>query len=1795
MKRNLLLLIAVVFAANLYSQTVNINATIRINGFRHNWDCGTDGAGNEPDPRFKVWTGWNNSNFTQVNSGAGLYTACSGIYGQDETPCSYFNVGNIINCTPIVNQPMAPASQINVDMQSWEEDGCGSECTSDNCTFNSDDTRCGRLRIGDVNFWQQAPCQDNTYTGQFTSGNFLSMTNRCSDNNGGGYGINQLIVNWGFASAPTILTQPTDVSQGGADRELCIGTSTSMSVTVNSWNGWTLGRFYQWQVNDLTTNPTPSSNCPTTGWVNVSGATLASYTPPQTPGTRLYRCLITSNCTADFNSQTVATECVRVTYKPYAAPINSAVCGGVGLLNVPYNFSTTYVPNPGAIVNPSSYTWSVSPSGGVTISNPTNDNTNITFTTAGTYVVTLTYGDVCPGADASATCLVTVGISSCDVIYVSTSAGNDVNSGLPNAPVKTISRALQLVSGSRTIIRVAGGTYNESTVLNMQNNVILDGGYTYNPVGPTWVKSSSNITTINCSGTETIDPNTAHVVGIKASSVNNWALQDLVITTAAATGTTSGGRGKSNYGVLVQNCSGYSIIRTQITAGNGTGGNAGTGLGAAGSSGTVGNNGQNGSCDGGNGGAIAGPVGPGSGVRKGGNGGTGGGGGAEGCNNGSGGSVGTNGGGGASTDVTPGGGGSYGTTGGPGSNASSAITVSEAANGTTGLTWTPGDRPTDFVYGTYFVPGGQTAGGDGGGGGGGAGGGGGGAQCGCWVDDGGGNGGGSGGTGGEGGQGGAGGFGGGGSFALYISGLAGTITDCNFTAGTAGTGGNGQTGGTGGTGGNGGSGAQTCTGEIGGGGNGSRGGNGGNGGRGRDGANGISAAVVTNGVISNPSVTIPNPIVLVADYNLSRGCTNSQLSISRPSAGTWTLPGTAAYVNNVNSSTSGYNNSTNTAFIYFTSTGTFPITNNGTPYNGEFHIVDGTRILPVLTLPSSNICSGTPFNVSATTWGTEVNYDWRIFTSDANSPVATSSLQSPNFTLNVTTQTTYNVYYSVREECCGWSRPVYGTITVDPPVGTPVTPSGPLTLCQGAVPTDYTSSAPNGTSYIWTVSGAGNNISGTGTTGTVTWDPGFYGTAVVCVSAGGCQGPTTPVCVNVTVNKTVDQPSTPYGITTRCQGLGVDTFTTQCANATSFIWTVSGSGNGISGTNDSSLVSWDGNFFGVAQVCVQSVGCGTSTPVCAMVTTTNTVGTPSTPSGTPTRCQGSGTDNYISVASDATSYAWTVSGAGNTVTGTTGTGVVIWDAGFSGPAYVCVTADGCNGPTAPVCDTVHITPTVGTPTTPSGTVVRCIGSGTDQYTAAATDATGYGWVFSPPSAGTISPTGLVTWDPLYSGTANVGVYATGCNGPSDTTYLQVTITSAVGDPTTPLGTLTRCQGIGSDQYTTSATNATSYTWSLTPPTAGTISGTTGTESVNWDPGFDGTVSVCVTAVGCNGNSNQICTTVNVNPTPDTPTVSVTGPLAFCEGGTTILTSSSATNNTWIPNGETTASITVDQTGTYAVTVTNTYGCSATSLNTVVVVYQNNINATISAPDSACYNESFTLTAMGGGAAAYSWNTGAITASITPVITAVTSYTVEITDANGCKDTAMVIMHIYPQPNAVDDQLGVDQDETGAVYVLTNDNMNGTVTILTMPSNGTAMVVGDSIVYAPNAGYYGQDYMEYLLCSKECPNQCDTARVDILVDQYVALFVPNGFSPNGDGQNDLFVIAGLENYPDNELIILNQWGDMLYRSHPYYNDWDGKANVGMNIGNNPVTDGTYFYIFTTAPGAEPMKGFVEIRR
>ncbi len=68
-----------------------------------------------------------------------------------------------------------------------------------------------------------------------------------------------------------------------------------------------------------------------------------------------------------------------------------------------------------------------------------------------------------------------------------------------------------------------------------------------------------------------------------------------------------------------------------------------------------------------------------------------------------------------------------------------------------------------------------------------------------------------------------------------------------------------------------------------------------------------------------------------------------------------------------------------------------------------------------------------------------------------------------------------------------------------------------------------------------------------------------------------------------------------------------------------------------------------------------------------------------------------------------------------------------------------------------------------------------------------------------------------------------------------------------------------------------------------------------------------------------------------------------------------------------------------------------------------------------------------------------------------------------------------------------------------------------------------------------------------------------------------LVAPNFISPNGDTRNDALIFEGIQVYPENELRVFNRWGELMYSTEDYQNDWEGVSF------DEELPDGVYYYI------------------
>jgi gliding motility-associated-like protein len=108
----------------------------------------------------------------------------------------------------------------------------------------------------------------------------------------------------------------------------------------------------------------------------------------------------------------------------------------------------------------------------------------------------------------------------------------------------------------------------------------------------------------------------------------------------------------------------------------------------------------------------------------------------------------------------------------------------------------------------------------------------------------------------------------------------------------------------------------------------------------------------------------------------------------------------------------------------------------------------------------------------------------------------------------------------------------------------------------------------------------------------------------------------------------------------------------------------------------------------------------------------------------------------------------------------------------------------------------------------------------------------------------------------------------------------------------------------------------------------------------------------------------------------------------------------------------------------------------------------------------------------------------------------------------------------------------------------------------------------------------------------CGTTSDT--LTYILEDCLTIEVPDAFSPNGDGINDVFEIPNLFKYPENSIKIFNRWGMEVYSAAPYQENWDGRSSHGSIIGEElPVS--TYYYILDLGDGVEPLAGFIYLKR
>lgn len=737
--------------------------------------------------------------------------------------------------------------------------------------------------------------------------------------------------------------------------------------------------------------------------------------------------------------------------------------------------------------------------------------------------------------------------------------------------------------------------------------------------------------------------------------------------------------------------------------------------------------------------------------------------------------------------------------------------------------------------------------------------------------------------------------------------------------------------------------------------------------------------------------------------------------------------------------------------------------------------------------------------------------------------------------VNPSSSTIYSITGASNNGCI--SNLLY-TLSVTPGLSVNITPNT-TSVCPG---NSVTLNAAGGTSYTWNPGGIiGSSISVSPVSSTI---------YTVTGSNGGCES-TATASVNIGLQLTLTASGN------LCNNTTVDLNVSPTSTATSILW----SGPGIVGSNSSSIITV--NAGGVYSV-----------------TVTDTV----------TNCNGTGTINVISINNP---FSLTIVPSSTS-------------ACYPGPAVNFLVnaplnlswlpANEVNPNTGPL---VSVNPSVTTTYTVIGTLGACSASTSitisanitptvslseNQYsvcslstiTVSANGAGSYLWLPGNQQTDTAS------FLPFTSNSTSYVYTVTGFNGNCSNTQTFVMNVEPGPSLTVAASPATICIG---NTSTLSASGAVNYFWQ-SPIGNSNNSNFIVTPSVTSQYTVTGTNSL-----GCSSDATLQLVVIN------SPAISAAGSSSnICAGESVTLSASGAASYTWLPIFFTGSPIVV--TPSISTTYTVTSDNSNCNYATIVVLVNNCVNTsfgisnavTLLEPSGSNYYKiRFTVTVENASTSDLSelnlndnlQRTFPFPCSFTlqskPQLVSVNSLLSINPNFDGLSDFNLTTAGTSTLSSNKRDTILIDLIlEPKGFAGLTKNTVVGTALDL------NAIVVADS----SNNGFD----IDPDLDGNPTNNNTETP----IVINPLTLFIPEGFSPNGDGNYDRFEIGGL-NGKTISLTVYNRWGNKVYSNANYDNSWEGTANVSATIGKGKLPEGTYYYIIEFNDGSrEPINGFVVLK-
>ncbi len=520
----------------------------------------------------------------------------------------------------------------------------------------------------------------------------------------------------------------------------------------------------------------------------------------------------------------------------------------------------------------------------------------------------------------------------------------------------------------------------------------------------------------------------------------------------------------------------------------------------------------------------------------------------------------------------------------------------------------------------------------------------------------------------------------------------------------------------------------------------------------------------------------------------------------------------------------------------------------------------------------------------------------------------------------------------------------------------------------------------------------------------------------------------------------------------------------------------------------------------------------------------------------------------------------------------------------SGQYIVTVTALGCGG--TPVIKTDTILVVVNNSGTfnlsPQPDISICDGATLQLTTSAITGAT-YSWTGPNAFTSTLQNPAITPATIVNTGQYIVTVTATGCGGVpvSATDTIHVIVNSNGTLNLTPQPDLSVCQG-ATIQLTTNTITGATYNW--TGPNTFTSS-QQNPAIIAATAANAGQYIVTVSALGCGGvpvtATDTIMVAVQTNPTVNAvvanPTISV------CQNATLNLSVNPVTNATynWTGPGSFSSAqqqtvlnnITAANAGTYQITV-SVMGCNGTPVTStasvaVSIITNPAINIAPVSTLQLCPGAVANLSVNAITGATYSWTgpnayTASTAQTVVPVVNASTQgdYNVSVHFANSCLDTTITaVTHLN-----IINLNGVTLNVSGNQVVCQNEVLNLSSTASAAPSSynwtSPSQQFLSNMSTASVNNFSPADSGTYILTVNfGCPglNLVSSIHVqyqdDATCHPESGYYIPTGFSPNGDGKNDMLMVYG-NGIESMSLSIYDRWGTEVFFSNSQTSGWNG---------------------------------------